>query len=69
MCLSRSASCCIITALVGEDVTLLCHLEPAADVEFEIVVWEKPDLEHRSVHEWHAGHVHNMNKAPTYIYI
>uniref|UniRef100_A0A667Z1Z2 Ig-like domain-containing protein n=1 Tax=Myripristis murdjan TaxID=586833 RepID=A0A667Z1Z2_9TELE len=44
-----------IVAIVGDDIILLCHLEPAVDAVAMTVEWARPDLEHSFVHVWHGG--------------
>uniref|UniRef100_A0A671TMW0 Ig-like domain-containing protein n=1 Tax=Sparus aurata TaxID=8175 RepID=A0A671TMW0_SPAAU len=39
-----------IVALVGDDVLLPCHLEPAVSATYETVVWSKAALEPKYVH-------------------
>uniref|UniRef100_A0A667Z6U8 Ig-like domain-containing protein n=1 Tax=Myripristis murdjan TaxID=586833 RepID=A0A667Z6U8_9TELE len=41
-----------IVVILGDDVTLPCHLEPARDVTTRTVEWMRPDLEPRFVHVW-----------------
>ncbi|XP_018535837.1 butyrophilin-like protein 9 isoform X1 [Lates calcarifer] len=55
-----------IVALVGDDVILPCHLEPAADVVSGSVEWGRPDLEPRFVHVWHLGQDLLVNQNPSY---
>ncbi|XP_073331657.1 butyrophilin subfamily 1 member A1-like [Pagrus major] len=33
-----------VVALIGDDVLLPCHLEPAVSASYETVVWSRPDL-------------------------
>ncbi|XP_033181579.1 butyrophilin subfamily 3 member A2-like isoform X2 [Mastacembelus armatus] len=56
----------IVTALVGEDVVLPCHLEPAADAVSSSVEWGRLDLEPRFVHVWHEGQNLLVNQNPAY---
>ncbi|GLD72344.1 butyrophilin-like protein 10 [Lates japonicus] len=44
-----------IVAVVGDDVMLPCHLEPAMDASEMTVEWTRPDLEPRFVHVWRSG--------------
>ncbi|XP_041635990.1 butyrophilin-like protein 10 [Cheilinus undulatus] len=55
-----------ITALVGEDVVLPCHLEPAVDATSESVEWARHDLEPRFVHVWHDSLDLLENQNPSY---
>ncbi|XP_026178784.1 butyrophilin subfamily 3 member A2-like isoform X1 [Mastacembelus armatus] len=55
-----------VTALVGEDVVLPCHLEPAADAVSSTVEWGRLDLEPRFVHVWHEGQNLLVNQNPVY---
>lgn len=55
-----------IVALVGDDVILPCHLEPAADVVSKSLEWGRPDLEPRFVHVWHEGQNLLVNQNPSY---
>uniref|UniRef100_A0A8C4DV21 Ig-like domain-containing protein n=1 Tax=Dicentrarchus labrax TaxID=13489 RepID=A0A8C4DV21_DICLA len=55
-----------IVTLLGEDVTLPCHLEPAADVFSKSVEWGRPDLEPRFVHVWHEGKNFLVSQNPSY---
>ncbi|XP_038587694.1 butyrophilin subfamily 1 member A1-like [Micropterus salmoides] len=55
-----------IVAVVGEDVILPCHLEPAADVVSKSLEWGRPDLEPRFVHVWHEGQNLLVNQNPSY---
>ncbi|KAF1380937.1 hypothetical protein PFLUV_G00169250 [Perca fluviatilis] len=55
-----------IVALVGDDIILPCHLEPAADAVSMILEWGRPDLQPRFVHVWHEGQNHLVNQNPSY---
>ncbi|KAL7375489.1 hypothetical protein ABVT39_018377 [Epinephelus coioides] len=55
-----------IVTLVGEDVILPCHLEPAVDVVSKSVEWGRLDLEPRFVHVWHEGQNILSNQNPSY---
>uniref|UniRef100_A0A3B5AKA8 Ig-like domain-containing protein n=1 Tax=Stegastes partitus TaxID=144197 RepID=A0A3B5AKA8_9TELE len=44
-----------IVATLGDDITLLCHLEPAQDVSELTTEWTRSDLNPRFVHVWRAG--------------
>ncbi|XP_029932737.1 butyrophilin subfamily 3 member A2-like [Myripristis murdjan] len=53
-------------ATVGDDVILLCHLEPAVDAVGITVEWTRPDLDQRIVLLWHHGWEHEHKKHPSY---
>ncbi|XP_074480675.1 butyrophilin subfamily 3 member A2-like [Sebastes fasciatus] len=44
-----------IVALVGDDIILPCHLEPAVDVSAMTLEWTRPDLNSIAVFMWRAG--------------
>uniref|UniRef100_A0A667ZMR7 Ig-like domain-containing protein n=1 Tax=Myripristis murdjan TaxID=586833 RepID=A0A667ZMR7_9TELE len=44
-----------IVAIVGDDIVLPCHLDPAVDAFDMIVEWTRPDLDHRLVLLWRHG--------------
>ncbi|GAA6236304.1 butyrophilin-like protein 10, partial [Lates japonicus] len=56
-----------IVAVVGDDVTLPCHLEPATDASEMTVEWTRPDLEPRFVHVWRSGVELENKKHPSYV--
>ncbi|XP_030286854.1 butyrophilin subfamily 1 member A1-like [Sparus aurata] len=55
-----------IVALVGEDVLLPCHLEPAVSASDETVVWTRPDLIPKYIHFHNDGHLVIQNQNPSY---
>uniref|UniRef100_A0A667ZF32 Ig-like domain-containing protein n=1 Tax=Myripristis murdjan TaxID=586833 RepID=A0A667ZF32_9TELE len=55
-----------IVAIVGDDITLPSHLEPAVDAVGMTVEWTRPDLEPRFVYLWRDGHEIVINQNPTY---
>ncbi|KAM8747609.1 butyrophilin subfamily 1 member A1-like isoform 7-T7 [Acanthopagrus schlegelii] len=55
-----------IVALVGEDVLLPCHLEPAVSANYETVVWTRPDLIPKYIHYHQDGHLLFEKQNPTY---
>ncbi|GLD68572.1 butyrophilin subfamily 3 member A2-like protein, partial [Lates japonicus] len=56
-----------IVAVVGDDVMLPCHLEPATDASEMTVEWTRPDLEPRFVHVWRSGVELENKKHPSYV--
>ncbi|GAA6236300.1 butyrophilin subfamily 3 member A2-like, partial [Lates japonicus] len=56
-----------IVAVVGDDVMLPCHLEPAMDASEMTVEWTRPDLEPRFVHVWRSGVELENKKHPSYM--
>uniref|UniRef100_A0A8C9XG04 Ig-like domain-containing protein n=1 Tax=Sander lucioperca TaxID=283035 RepID=A0A8C9XG04_SANLU len=56
----------LIVALVGDDIILPCHQEPAADAVSMILEWGRPDLKPRFVHVWHEGQNLLDNQNPSY---
>ncbi|KAL7375320.1 hypothetical protein ABVT39_015512 [Epinephelus coioides] len=55
-----------IVAVVGDDIILPCHLEPAMDVASTAVDWSRPDLTPRFVHVWRSGHELLGDQHPSY---
>ena len=55
-----------IVALVGDDVLLPCHLEPAVSVTHETVVWSKAGLEPKYVHYHQDGRLLFEKQDPSY---
>ncbi|XP_074555321.1 butyrophilin subfamily 1 member A1-like [Halichoeres trimaculatus] len=55
-----------VVALVGDDVVLPCHLQPAVDAVSQSVEWGRPDLEPRFVHVWHDGQNLLENQNPSF---
>ncbi|XP_036967394.1 butyrophilin subfamily 3 member A2-like isoform X1 [Acanthopagrus latus] len=55
-----------IVALVGEDVLLPCHLEPAVSANYETVVWTRPDLIPKYIHYHQDGRLLFEKQHPSY---
>ncbi|KAM8747611.1 butyrophilin-like protein 10 isoform 2-T2 [Acanthopagrus schlegelii] len=55
-----------IVALVGEDVLLPCHLEPAVSANYETVVWTRPDLIPKYIHYHQDGRLLFEKQNPSY---
>ncbi|KAM8748319.1 butyrophilin subfamily 1 member A1-like [Acanthopagrus schlegelii] len=55
-----------IVALVGDDVLLPCHLEPAVSATHETVVWSKAGLEPKYVHYHQDGRLLFEKENPSY---
>ncbi|XP_037615106.1 butyrophilin subfamily 3 member A2-like [Sebastes umbrosus] len=55
-----------IVALVGDDIILPCHLEPAVDVAAMTLEWTRPDLNSIAVFAWRAGQDLVHVKDPSY---
>ncbi|XP_030286836.1 myelin-oligodendrocyte glycoprotein-like [Sparus aurata] len=55
-----------IVALVGDDVLLPCHLEPAVSATYETVVWSKAGLEPKYVHYHQDGRLLSEKQDPSY---
>ncbi|XP_074480777.1 uncharacterized protein LOC141761341 [Sebastes fasciatus] len=55
-----------IVALVGDDIILPCHLEPAEDVSAMTLEWTRPDLNSIAVFVWRAGKDLVHVKDPSY---
>ncbi|XP_044039982.1 butyrophilin subfamily 3 member A2-like isoform X2 [Siniperca chuatsi] len=56
-----------ILAIVGDDIILPCHLEPAKDVVAETLEWARFDLRPRFVHVRRDGLELLVNQNPSYI--
>uniref|UniRef100_UPI003AAD3EAC uncharacterized protein n=1 Tax=Centroberyx gerrardi TaxID=166262 RepID=UPI003AAD3EAC len=56
-----------IVAVVGDDIILPCHLEPAMDVVAMTLEWARPDLDPRFVHVWRDGQELVSYKHPSYM--
>uniref|UniRef100_UPI003AAC81FC butyrophilin-like protein 10 n=1 Tax=Centroberyx gerrardi TaxID=166262 RepID=UPI003AAC81FC len=55
-----------VVAIVGDDVILPCHLEPALDAVATTLEWVRPDLDPRFVHVWRDGRELVSYKNPSY---
>uniref|UniRef100_A0AAQ6IPX4 Ig-like domain-containing protein n=1 Tax=Anabas testudineus TaxID=64144 RepID=A0AAQ6IPX4_ANATE len=55
-----------ILAIVGDDIILPCHLEPAVDVAAKTLEWTRSDLEPRFVLVWRASQDVLNVKNPSY---
>ncbi|XP_030286024.1 CD276 antigen-like [Sparus aurata] len=55
-----------IAALVGEDVLLPCHLEPAVSASDETVVWTRPGLIPKYIHYHQDGRLLFEKQNPSY---
>ncbi|XP_049435593.1 trichohyalin-like [Epinephelus fuscoguttatus] len=55
-----------IVALVGDDIILPCHLDPAMNVFDMLVEWARPDLDPRFVVVWRDGVELESKKHPSY---
>ncbi|XP_029932586.1 butyrophilin subfamily 3 member A2-like, partial [Myripristis murdjan] len=56
-----------ILAIVGDDIILPSHLDPAVDAFGITVEWARPDLKPRFVHVWRDGVNLLINQNPSYI--
>ncbi|KAM3589998.1 uncharacterized protein V6R79_001618 [Siganus canaliculatus] len=57
-----------ITALVGDDVILPCHLQPPVSAADWTVEWSKPGLDPESVHYHEDGRLRVKEQNPSYSY-
>ncbi|XP_073330880.1 putative selection and upkeep of intraepithelial T-cells protein 1 homolog isoform X2 [Pagrus major] len=55
-----------VVALVGDDVLLPCHLEPAVSASYEMVVWSRPGLIPEYVHFHQDGRLLFEKQNPSY---
>ncbi|XP_034531914.1 butyrophilin subfamily 2 member A1-like [Notolabrus celidotus] len=55
-----------VVAILGEDVILPCHLEPAEDATGMTVEWRRPDLNPRFVYVWRDGVELDTKKHPSF---
>ncbi|XP_029932549.1 uncharacterized protein LOC115376875 isoform X1 [Myripristis murdjan] len=55
-----------IVAIVGDDIILPSHLDPAVDTFDMIVEWTRPNLDHRLVLQWRHGWELEHKKHPSY---
>lgn len=53
-------------AIVGNNINLPCHLEPAVDVAAKTLEWTRSNLNPRFVHVWRAGQDLVNVKNPSY---
>lgn len=56
-----------ILAMVGEDIILPCHLEPATNVAAKTLEWARLDLNPRFVHVRRDGVELLVNQNPSYV--
>ncbi|CAK6979237.1 butyrophilin subfamily 1 member A1-like, partial [Scomber scombrus] len=56
-----------IVAMVGDDVTLPCHLTPPADVFNQMLEWSRADLKPRFVHMRRTGEDYLLDQNPSYM--
>ncbi len=56
-----------IVAMVGDDIILPCHLEPAVDGTDLTVEWVRPDLDPRFVHLTRGGVELLLEEHPSYM--
>ena len=52
--------------LVGDDITLPCHVKPASDAVDVMVEWSRPDLQPRFVHLRRSGEDRLIDQNPSY---
>ncbi|XP_071382247.1 butyrophilin subfamily 1 member A1-like [Centroberyx affinis] len=55
-----------IVAVVGDDIILPCHLEPAMDAVAMTLEWARPDLNLGLVYVWRYGRELELSKHPSY---
>ncbi|KAF1380938.1 hypothetical protein PFLUV_G00169260 [Perca fluviatilis] len=55
-----------IVALVGNDITLPCHVKPAMDAGNQMLEWARPDLKPRFVHVRRFGDDRLLDQNPSY---
>uniref|UniRef100_A0A3Q1JWP1 Ig-like domain-containing protein n=1 Tax=Anabas testudineus TaxID=64144 RepID=A0A3Q1JWP1_ANATE len=55
-----------IVAMVGENITLPCHLKPSTDASSMVVEWSGPVLNPSFVYFWKNGHQHLVFIDPSY---
>ncbi|XP_034713197.1 butyrophilin subfamily 3 member A2-like [Etheostoma cragini] len=56
-----------IVALVGNDITLPCHVKPATDAVNQMVEWSRLDLNPRFVHVRRSGDDRLVDQNPSYM--
>ncbi|XP_029932762.1 butyrophilin subfamily 3 member A2-like [Myripristis murdjan] len=55
-----------IVAILGEDIILPCHLEPAMDAVAMTVEWARPDLKPKFIYVWRDGVGLLVDQNPSY---
>ncbi|XP_071315642.1 butyrophilin-like protein 1 isoform X2 [Trachinotus anak] len=55
-----------IVAMVGDDITLPCHVKPGSGAGVGMLEWSRPDLNPRFVHVWRSGGDHLVDQNPSY---
>ncbi|XP_020513283.2 butyrophilin subfamily 1 member A1 [Labrus bergylta] len=55
-----------IPALLGDDITLRCHLEPPVSLSSETVLWTKPDVDPKYVYFHENGRQVERGQNPSY---
>ncbi|XP_037615011.1 uncharacterized protein DDB_G0290685-like isoform X1 [Sebastes umbrosus] len=55
-----------IVAMVGDDITLPCHVKPATDAVHQMLEWSRPDLNPRFVHLRRFGEDQLVDQNPSY---
>lgn len=56
----------LIMAMLGDEITLPCHVAPASDVINEMLEWSRPDLNPRFVHVRRSGEDRHVDQNPSY---
>ncbi|XP_049424621.1 butyrophilin subfamily 1 member A1-like isoform X2 [Epinephelus fuscoguttatus] len=56
-----------VVAIIGNGITLPCHVKAATDVVNEMLEWSRPDLNPRFVHVRRSGDDHLHDQNPAYI--
>eukprot|EP00064_Thunnus_orientalis_P020778 superscaffoldBa00005910_g20926 len=52
--------------MIGDDITLPCHVKPSTDAFNEMLEWSRPDLSPRFVHVRQSGEDHLPDQNPSY---
>ncbi|XP_074479414.1 uncharacterized protein LOC141760462 [Sebastes fasciatus] len=55
-----------IVTIVGDDITLPCHVKPATDAVHQMLEWSRPDLNPRFVHVRRFGEDRLVDQNPSY---
>ncbi|XP_051251105.1 butyrophilin subfamily 3 member A3-like isoform X1 [Dicentrarchus labrax] len=55
-----------IVAMVGDDITLPCHVKPDRDTVEMLLEWSRPDIDPRFVHLRRSGKDHLVDQNPSY---